>query len=55
MSVEALALRRRGAAVQLVAPSVESAAAMGTNYMDPEPSERVIAAAYQQGLRLARA
>ena len=54
MSVEALALRRRGTAVQLVAPSIESATAMGTNYMAPEPSERVIAAAYHQGLRLAR-
>ncbi|HEY1507446.1 MAG TPA: patatin-like phospholipase family protein [Solirubrobacteraceae bacterium] len=54
MSVEALALRRRGTAVQLVAPSVECATAMGTNYMDPEPSDRVIAAAYRQGLRLAR-
>jgi NTE family protein len=54
MSVEALALRRRGTAVQLVAPSAECAAAMGTNYMDPGPSERVIAAAYHQGLRLAR-
>jgi NTE family protein len=54
VSVEALALRRRGAAVQLVAPSAECAAAMGSNYMDPEPGERVIKAAYRQGLRLAR-
>jgi NTE family protein len=54
MSVEALALRRRGTAVQLVAPSAECATAMGTNFMDPGPSERVIAAAYHQGLRLAR-
>jgi NTE family protein len=54
VSVEALVLRRRGAAVQLVAPSAECAAAMGTNYMDPEPTERVITAAYRQGLRLAR-
>jgi NTE family protein len=54
MSVEALALRRRGTAVQLVAPSTESAAAMGTNYMDPAPGDRVIAAAYRQGLKLAR-
>ena len=53
MSVEALALRRRGTEVQLVAPSAEAAAAMGTNFMDPEPSDRVISAAYRQGLRLA--
>jgi NTE family protein len=55
VSVEAMTLRRRGAAVQLVAPSAECAAAMGTNYMDPEPSARVIAAGYRQGLRLAMA
>jgi NTE family protein len=54
MSVEAMALRRRGAAVRLTAPSAECSAAMGSNYMDPEPSDRVIAAAYRQGLRLAR-
>jgi NTE family protein len=54
VSVEALALRRRGVAIQLVAPSMESAAAMGTNYMDREPRERVLAAAYRQGVRLAR-
>ena len=53
MSVEALALRRRGTEVQLVAPSAEAAAAMGTNFMDPEPSDRVISAGYRQGLRLA--
>ena len=53
MSVEALALRRRGTEVRLVAPSIEAAAAMGTNYMDSEPSDRVISAAYRQGLRLA--
>jgi NTE family protein len=55
MSVEALALRRRGTAVQLIAPNNEAAAAMGTNYMDPEPSDRVISAGYRQGLRLADA
>ena len=41
MSVEALALRRRGTEVQLVAPNAEAAAVMGTNFMDPEPSDRV--------------
>jgi len=53
VSVEAMALRRRGAQVRLVAPSAECAAIMGTNFMDPEPSDRVITAAYRQGRRLA--
>jgi hypothetical protein len=50
VSVEALVLRRRGAAVQLLAPNAESAETMGTNFMDREPSGRVIAAGYRQGL-----
>jgi NTE family protein len=54
VSIEALALRRRGAAVQLVAPNRESAEVMGTNFMDREPRGRVLAAGYQQGLQLAR-
>jgi NTE family protein len=53
VSVEALALKRRGAIVQTVAPDVECAAAMGGDFMDPEPRKRVLAAGYQQGLRLA--
>jgi NTE family protein len=53
MNVEAMALRRRGSDVRLLAPNAECAAAMGTNFMDPEPSDRVISAAYRQGLRLA--
>ncbi len=53
VSVEALALRRRGAIVQAVSPDVESAAAMGGDFMDPEPRERVPAAGYRQGQRLA--
>jgi NTE family protein len=53
MNVEALALRRRGTEVRLVAPSNEAATAMGTNFMDPEPIDRVTSAAYRQGLRLA--
>ncbi len=53
VSVEAMVLRRRGATVQTVAPNVESAAAMGTNFMDREPRGRVLAAGYQQGLALA--
>ncbi len=52
VSVEALALRRRGADVRLVAPNVESATAMGTNFMDREPRGRVLAAGYRQGLQL---
>jgi NTE family protein len=55
VSVEALALRRRGAAVQLIIPSVESAASMGGDFMDPEPRARVLAAGYRQGLEVAAA
>ncbi len=53
VSLETLAVRRRGVAVQTVAPSTESAAVMGTNFMDREPRDRVLAAAYRQGLQLA--
>ena len=52
VSVEALVLRRRGAQVRLAAPGAEAAAAMGSNFMDSEPRERVLAAAYRQGLAL---
>lgn len=55
VSIEALALKRRGAVVQTVAPDVESAAAMGGDFMDPEPRADVLAAGYRQGLRLGRA
>ncbi len=55
VSIESLALRRRGAAVQAVAPNMESAGAMGTNFMDREPRSRVLAAGYRQGLALATA
>ena len=50
VSIEALALRHRGASVQAVAPNAECAAAMGNNYMDREPRAQVIAAGYRQGL-----
>jgi NTE family protein len=50
VSVEALALRRRGAAVRLLAPNAESAEIMGTNFMDREPRGRVLTAGYRQGL-----
>ena len=53
VSLEGLALRRRGAAVQTVAPNTECAAAMGSNFMDSEPRTRVLAAGYRQGLRVA--
>ncbi len=53
VSIESLALRRRGAAVQMIAPNLESAEVMGTNYMDREPRASVLAAAYRQGLELA--
>jgi NTE family protein len=52
VSIEALALQRKGAVVQAVAPDVDSAAAMGGDFMDPEPRQRVLAAGYRQGLRL---
>ena len=55
VSVEAMVLRRRGATVQTVAPNLESAAEMGTNFMDREPRGRVLAAGYRQGLALAMA
>ena len=51
-AVESLALRRRGARVATVAPSPESAAAMGVNFMDVEPRGRVLSAGYRQGLAL---
>ena len=53
VSLEALALRRRGAAVQIVAPDSQAAAAMGMNFMNREPRGRVLEAGYRQGLRLA--
>ncbi len=54
VSVEALALRRRGAAVQTLVPDIDSAAAMGGDFMDPEPRGRVLRAGYRQGLAVAR-
>jgi NTE family protein len=50
VSIEALALRRRGASVRAVAPNAESAATMGNNFMDREPRTQVLAAGYRQGL-----
>jgi NTE family protein len=53
VSVEALALRRRGARVRTIAPNAECAAAMGSNFMDEEPRSRVLSAGYRQGLLVA--
>jgi len=50
VSVEALALRRRGAAVQMLAPSQECAEIMGTDFMNREHRGAVLAAGYRQGL-----
>jgi NTE family protein len=49
-ALEALVLRRRGASVQMLAPNVECAQIMGTNFMDRGPSGQVLAAGYRQGL-----
>lgn len=50
VSVEALALRARGAVVRTVHPNLECAAAMEADFMDPEPRRLVLAAGYRQGL-----
>jgi NTE family protein len=50
---EALALRHRGAVVQIVNPDAESAEAMGTNLMSRRRRAGVMAAAHAQGRRLA--
>jgi NTE family protein len=54
VSLEELALRRRGATVRTLAPDLVAQAAMGDNLMDREPRARVLAAGYRQGERLAR-
>ena len=51
-AIETLALRRRGAQVESVAPDEASAEAMGVNLMDRRPSRQVLTAAYEQGLKL---
>jgi NTE family protein len=55
VSVEALALRRRGAAVRMLAPNDECAEIMGANFMDREPRGRVLSAGYRQGLQFVTA
>jgi NTE family protein len=51
-TIETLALRRRGAQVDVVRPSSESARTMGLNLMDRRPARQVLEAAYHQGLEL---
>jgi NTE family protein len=51
---EALVLRRRGVSVTTINPDEPSAAAMGTNFMDPRPRQAVIEAGLAQGRRLAQ-
>jgi NTE family protein len=53
VAVEAAALRRRGASVRVLSPDPASASEMGGNLMSTEPSQRVLAAGYRQGRRLA--
>jgi NTE family protein len=55
VSLESMVLRRRGALVHTIAPDLDSVAAMGADFMDPQPRERVLASGYRQGLRLAAA
>jgi NTE family protein len=52
-TVEALALRRRGASVTTFAPSAASASEMGLNLMDRRRAKPVLAAGYRQGLEIA--
>ncbi len=54
VSLEALALRRRGADVETVAPDPASATAMGPNLMARAPRDQVLAAGFRQGLTLAK-
>jgi NTE family protein len=54
-ALEALSLKRKGAIVQTIVPSLESAATMGGDFMDPKPRAHVLAAGYHQGLSVARA
>jgi NTE family protein len=54
-SFEALALRRRGAIVQIFGPDAAAVAVMGADFMDPSPRKRVLASGYRQGLALGSA
>ncbi len=52
-TLESLALRRRGAQVEVVRPSRGAAEAMGMNLMERSRARAVLQAAYEQGLELA--
>ncbi len=52
-TIEAMALRRRGADVRTFAPSAACATEMGINLMDRRRAAKVLAAGYRQGLELA--
>ncbi|HZU59724.1 MAG TPA: patatin-like phospholipase family protein [Solirubrobacteraceae bacterium] len=51
-TIETLALRRRGAEVEVVRPNPDCAREMGLNLMDRRPAARVLAAGYRQGQEL---
>jgi NTE family protein len=51
-TIETLALRRKGATVEVIRPSPDAAERMGMNLMDRRRAGRVLAAAYEQGLEL---
>ncbi len=53
MTIEAAALRTRGAHVTALGPSREAATLMGANLMATAPRHQVLAAGYRQGLALA--
>jgi NTE family protein len=52
-TVEALALRRRGATVRTYSPGAIAAHEMGANLMDRSRTKPVLAAGYRQGLEIA--
>jgi hypothetical protein len=54
-SVEAAALRRRGAHVRIVAPDRHAAPAVAGNPLSGRGAGGALAAGYEQGLRLAGA
>jgi NTE family protein len=51
-TVEALALRRRGATVRTYGPNENAANEMGLDLMDRRKADRVLAAGYRQGLEI---
>jgi NTE family protein len=55
VSFEAVVLRRRGAVVEAFGPDDAAADAMGADFMNPEPRERVLLAGYRQGIAIAGA